>query len=97
MLGEMVKTWVGQGFIFHAVILEHYTFSEKFIIWVKEPPHFNILQSRLRYNKSETKSGKGANMVGFIKTYDQYAQSFGHLLSSLIVRLLVPFLLAGNK
>ena len=32
MLGEMVKTWVGQGFIFHAVILEHYTFSEKFII-----------------------------------------------------------------
>ena len=39
---------------------------------VKEPSHFNMLESKLWHSETETKNVKGVKMVGFIKTCDQY-------------------------
>ena len=46
-----------------------------------------MLESRLWYNKIETKNVKVAKMMEFIKTYDQYPRkfNFGHFFSSIIL------------
>ena len=51
---KWLKNRVGQGFIYHVIISAHYCilFSEN----VKEPSHFNMLESKLWYNKTEIKN-----------------------------------------